>query len=599
MSVSQAISELKDAAFENDADLAAKAAALVDAVIAAQDTGSAELKTGIKALRTMRAHKAVEMTAQFVEAVGVRKGWLLQYHAQALVERGAQMPALALLREARVAAQEEADAFTETECWSLEGRVYKQLFVTATQRRPSAAREVCDGFLKRSAAAYGFAYAQLKGTPGAYFPGANLLALSAMAQRGQYHLPLKELPNDVANAIIDGLAKQDETGSPEAWDVASAAEAHAHLGRWDDAKAMIRRYLQLADGDAFAINGTLRQFEQVWGITPADADKAEITSLLRYALMTFDKGAIRLGPTQAQELLGVLVADPEAADTAGMQAASSALGQYEKVFGKEGPFGIDRLKQIIQASSAVGRVMMDTVQSRDATFGTGFVLLGESVHASFQGQVLFLTNAHVVSPDAAVGAAMGVGDGRVRFDAASFNEAFPLDDLLWTSPPDEHDVSIFRIRENTPRYPDLRNLGSILKLASGLPKLKQRELIEGKVGAPQYRDKPTKVYVIGHPLGRELSISLSDNELVDYENVRVGTSPGPERRRLHYLAPTEQGNSGSPVFNSRTMELIGLHHAGGNRDRLNGQPGKYAVNEGLWLRPLFNAFLLSRGLTSP
>lgn len=597
MSVSQAISELKSAAFENDADLAAKAAALVDAVIAAQDTGSPELQKGLKALRSMRAHKAVEMAAQFVEAVGVRKGWLLQYHAQALVERGAQLPALALLREARVAAQEEADAFTETDCWSLEGRVYKQLFVTATQRKPAAAREVCDGFLKKAAAAYGFAYAQLKGTPGAYFPGANLLALSAMAHRGQYHLPLKELPNDIANAIITGLAQQEATSTPAAWDVASAAEAYAHLGRWDDAKAMIGKYLQMADGDAFAINGTLRQFEQVWGITPADTDKAEITSLLRYALMACDKGAIRLNPVQTQELLAAQASESTPADSPGMQAASSALNQYEKVFGNQGPFGIQRLRQIIDYSSAVGRVMMDTVQSRDATFGTGFVLNGEAVHASLQGEVLFLTNAHVVSPDPANRPAMGVGDGRVRFDTATFADAFPLDDLFWTSPPDEHDVSIFLIRKNTPRYPDLRNLGGVLKLADGLPKLKQREQIESKTGVPEYRDRPTTVYVIGHPLGQELSISLSDNELVDYENVRVGTVPGPERRRLHYRAPTEPGNSGSPVFNSRTMELIGLHHAGGERARLNGQPGKYSVNEGLWLRPLFVAMRLAKGLT--
>jgi V8-like Glu-specific endopeptidase len=116
---------------------------------------------------------------------------------------------------------------------------------------------------------------------------------------------------------------------------------------------------------------------------------------------------------------------------------------------------------------------------------------------------------------------------------------------------------------------------------------------------PEFRDKPTTVYVIGYPLGQTLSISLADNELIDYENVRIGTLPGPEPRRLHYRAPTERGNSGSPVFNSRTMELIGLHHAGGYRPRLNGQPGKYHANEGLWLRPLFNAFRLAKGMNTP
>ncbi|MBK8200073.1 MAG: trypsin-like peptidase domain-containing protein [Acidobacteria bacterium] len=593
MSVEQAIRELKDAGFENEAELAAKAAALTDAVIAAQDNGSPELKAGFKALRSARAHQAVEMAAQFIEAVGVRRGWLLQYHAQALVERNALVPALALIRDARAAAQEEADAFTETECWSLEGRAYKQLFVTATQRRPPAARDVCEGFLRKSAAAYGFAFARLRGTPGAYFPGGNLLALCAIAQRWQIFLPLAVPANDIANEIVAGVNGQAE---PAAWDVASAAEAYAHLGRWDEAKAAIRRYLDLAGGDAFAINGTLRQFEQIWGITPNEADKAEITHLLRYALMASDQGGIRLNPAQTRELLAPHTDEMLPEDAAGAQAADRALHQYEKVFGNDGPFRIDRLKTIIDFSRCVGRVMMDTVQGSDATFGTGFLLNGECVHPSLQGEVLFITNAHVISPDPADQPAMGVGDGRVRFDAANFSDAFPLDEHLWTSSPTEHDVSIFKLRQNTPRYPDLRALGGMCKMADGLPKLKQREAVESKSGVPQYRDKATTVYVIGYPLGRELSISLSDNDLIDYENVRIGTVPGPEPRRLHYRAPTEPGNSGSPVFNSRTMELIGLHHAGGLRPRLNGQGGKYNANEGLWLRPLFNAFKLAKGL---
>ena len=594
MSVAQALRELKDAAFENEADLNAKAAALTDAVIAAQDNGSPELLAGFKALRRERAHRAVETAAQFIEAVGVRRGWLLQYHAQALVERNALIPALALVREARVAAQEETDAFTETECWSLEGRVFKQLYVTAAQRRPPAARDVCESYLKKAAAAYGFAYMRLRGTPGAYFPGGNLLALSALAQRGQYFLPLAVPANDIANEIIAGVAAQ---AAPQAWDVASAAEAYAHLGRWAEAKEAIGRYLVLADGDAFAINGTLRQFEQVWGITPADAEKAEITHLLRYALMAFDKGDIQLSPVQTKELLAPPAESVR--ETMGAQAATGALEQYEKVFGNTGPFCIQRLQQIIEYSRSVGRVMMDTVQGRDVTMGTGFVLNGESVHASLKGEVLFLTNAHVISPDAADGAAMSVGDGRVRFDAASFSDTFALDNLLWSSPPSEHDASIFLVPRGAARFEELRALGATCKLADGLPKLKQREQIEGKSGVPEFRDKPTTVYVIGYPLGQTLSISLADNDLIDYENVRIGTLPGPEPRRLHYRAPTERGNSGSPVFNSRTMELIGLHHAGGYRPRLNGQQGKYHANEGLWLRPLFNAFRLAKGMNTP
>jgi hypothetical protein len=59
-----------------------------------------------------RAAHALELAAQFLEAVGVRRGWLLQFHAQALVERNALIPAAALVLEARKAAATKVEFFT-------------------------------------------------------------------------------------------------------------------------------------------------------------------------------------------------------------------------------------------------------------------------------------------------------------------------------------------------------------------------------------------------------------------------------------------------------------------------------------------------------
>jgi V8-like Glu-specific endopeptidase len=83
------------------------------------------------------------------------------------------------------------------------------------------------------------------------------------------------------------------------------------------------------------------------------------------------------------------------------------------------------------------------------------------------------------------------------------------------------------------------------------------------------------VYVIGHPGGRSLSLSLQDNLLLGCENPL-----------LHYRAPTEQGSSGSPVFNQQ-WDLIALHHAGStSMRRLSGQEGTYAANEGIWIQAI-------------
>ena len=76
------------------------------------------------------------------------------------------------------------------------------------------------------------------------------------------------------------------------------------------------------------------------------------------------------------------------------------------------------------------------------------------------------------------------------------------------------------------------------------------------------------------PGGGTLSISLNDNELVDYED---------PARRVHYSTPTEGGSSGGPIF-SKEWKLVGVHHYGGDAvPRLNGKSGTYQANEGIWI----------------
>ena len=84
-----------------------------------------------------------------------------------------------------------------------------------------------------------------------------------------------------------------------------------------------------------------------------------------------------------------------------------------------------------------------------------------------------------------------------------------------------------------------------------------------------------RVFIIGHPLGGSLSISLNDNLFLDWEDPR-----------LHYRAPTEPGSAGSPIFDDQ-WRLIGMHHAGGrNMRRLNGKEGTYEAKEGIWIQAI-------------
>jgi hypothetical protein len=148
------------------------------------------------------------------------------------------------------------------------------------------------------------------------------------------------------------------------------------------------------------------------------------------------------------------------------------------------------------------------------------------------------------------------------FEAVDENKVYTVKEIVWTSPRERHDCTVLRLAEPVQGIVPL-------PLAKGLPLL----------------EPSARVYLIGHPLGRELSFSLQDNALLDHEGPPAGKPPIQGVCRVHYRAPTEPGNSGSPVFNANLWEVIALHHMGGKTgmQKLNGEPGSYAANEGIAL----------------
>jgi V8-like Glu-specific endopeptidase len=81
-------------------------------------------------------------------------------------------------------------------------------------------------------------------------------------------------------------------------------------------------------------------------------------------------------------------------------------------------------------------------------------------------------------------------------------------------------------------------------------------------GTIQLRHSPAdltagaRVCIVQHPLGRRKEVVVNGNRITKVTDVAI-----------HYLADTEGGSSGSPVFNQR-WELIALHHAGGVHDNV-------------------------------
>src|SRR5262249_33707832 len=130
---------------------------------------------------------------------------------------------------------------------------------------------------------------------------------------------------------------------------------------------------------------------------------------------------------------------------------------------------------------------------------------------------------------------------------------FRIRRLLWTSPASELDATIALLDEQLPadRY---------LPIAAAMPR---------------YNDR---VYLIGHPGGRDLSMSLQDNRVIAVNPPFV-----------QYRSPTDQGSSGGPVLND-AWEIVAMHHAGGKETAQASREGGVQANEGILIQELLKAF---------
>ena len=109
---------------------------------------------------------------------------------------------------------------------------------------------------------------------------------------------------------------------------------------------------------------------------------------------------------------------------------------------------------------------------------------------------------------------------------------------LWSSPPLALDATLLCLHQIPPQV-------AAYKVAANLPLTGGTE----------------PVWVISHPGGGGLQVSMKNNVLV-----------GRQESRLHYRAATRGGSSGAPVFNNE-WSLIGLHHAGGEVETALGAAG--------------------------
>jgi V8-like Glu-specific endopeptidase len=350
----------------------------------------------------------------------------------------------------------------------------------------------------------------------------------ALAHRGRRHGISTNTDDVPSTEHLMQLAAEAALGDANPWAVATWIECHLLVGLPLPVDAIVHR---LGHASPFVHGSLRRQLLEIWELGETHPGVVTLAELI---LRDGTSGEIAV-PTRTTRLA-----------EGGFQSApaSSDLG-FEKVFGTEHPTPIQLYRKGLEVAQSV--CLLSAGSSFPA--GTGFVIAGEHLHPFLAGRTVIVTNEHVVPR-------LDAGDGpraeelTARFEVAgSTLPAAGVGGLraVWWSPREDLDVTLMVSDELDACAPPT------LHPARALPIPRQ--------GA--------HVYVVGHPGGGGLQLSIRGNDLIDVDDTR-----------LHYRTPTSRGSSGSPVFDHE-WDLVGVHHYGSaNLAALHGRQGRYEANQG-------------------
>ncbi len=490
----------------------------------------------LKQLRKGRYFDLMETVADALIQNGQGHAEMLRQYAQSQLDKGNLTAAISVLDDLKHTSDAKGkspNAEENAEAIGLLGRAYKDLYIKGANPGLSKNRI----HLQKAIDYYMSIYEQDKSK---IWQGINSVALILRASKDRveldniHNLQLKaksiaaEIKGEVESKYTDSNAKR--------WDFATGIEACVALDEDDEALVWLQRYLESDFLSAFELGSTYRQLTKVWRLNTAEMPGSKILPALKAKLLEQKGSEIEISFLEAkEENLKDLVRDKG----------------YEKVLGSESFKSVKWFHECMQRAGSVAKI----TNSYNFPKGTAFVIRGEDLKKGLGDELLLLTNAHVVN-DAGASRALKSEKAIVRFEMPVENSKDEGQEYtvtqLWTSLPDELDATLLRpeppIKDRKP-VPIARELPSV--------------------------DEYARAYIIGHPNGNTLAFSIHDNFILDYDD-----------QFLHYRSPTENGSSGSPVFNS-SWELIGLHHAGlEEMQMLNNKEETYPANEGIWIQAI-------------
>lgn len=511
----------------------------------------------LERLRDYREHDLlVELAEKYIAnwPTGYR---MMKFFAQAMIENGQAMAAGGYIRS--VLGSTDPDDGEQVELLALIGRAEKDLFQKALSRGSVA------GAQKHAQASFDSYVAAYDVKPDtAYYPLINAAAVADIARATSARLKGDPDPIAIATKVADILRNADEG---DTWAHATRAEAHIALGDWDAAEDSLKIYLG-SGLTPFQHNSTLRQFRDLWRLETRGPRGQAIMSMLK-AKCLWDSRASTSEASTNISIRGGELPDIDNIDT-------------EKVLGEDGRRPYGWLLDGVRRAESVAAVLTRT-QRR---IGTAFVVDAAAVGLAERAgeRACLMTNFHVLNTDGEHRALTPRSGGQVRFEGAR-NDA--------------EKAKLYRIREILFESPLKGGLDCAIFTIDAKPEEFQPiPIVDHPDDVPDPEEEPKpRVYIIGYPSGGEMQFSLQDNRLLDHECRPDATPNDPLCRRVHYFAPTEPGNSGSPIFDD-IWNCIALHHGGRIHDpdqgrkglrKLNGQDGHYSANQGIWMGSIVGA----------